>query len=596
MENNLLKKINGEIDDFKHKQVQIVPGLYFNQWETLQRVFFYYNSKFTNHGATLDPTDDENDRMYFYNIVKNPCKVFSKAIDFDTKHIKLLTTGGGDPLKTWFMERDLKYWMRENKFGLILNRLFRELPIYGSVVLKIVDGMPHFVDLRNFVVEQSADSLEGSNYINEIHNYTVAEFRKVAKQMGWKNVNEVISKFHEMKDVSHIRVYERYGEVEETKENGDKEYSNRRVFIADVGIDEFDQHGELTVHHPGVLLDSRPWEGHPYWEFHAEKMPGRWLGIGVVETLFEPQVRMNELVNLQSKASHWLALHLFYTNDTTFNRNLSLDSKNGEVFQVDSSIQEIVVADRNGAHFNDEHHKWLANRDENTFSYDSVQGQRAPAGTTATEIQSNTAQNLSYFEQIQENVAMDVKEMLYSKIIPNFAKEANKEHTLRLVGQDLDQYTEMIKNDLVMQEIVRMAVRQDLPTPTTEDREALTVAVEEAIKQGKERILDIPKDFYKDVKYNVEIDITGEAVDVRVKAAAKFALLQAMTADPSMLQDPSKRKILASYAEDSGIKFDDFFSSPRSNLDQMLVQGRAGGGVSAPALDSKVPGAMIQTV
>jgi hypothetical protein len=205
----LIKTINYEVESFKSKQVQIVPGLSFNQWETLQRIFFYYNSKFTNAGGTMDPIDDEGDRMYFYNIVKNPCKVFSKAIDFDTKNIRLLTTGGGDPIKTWFMERDLKFWMRDKQFGKTLNRIFKELPIYGSVVLKIVDGYPYFVDLRNFVVEQSVDTLDDMNYITEIHNLTIPQFRKIGKQMKWGDkVEKTLEEFRKMKDVSHIKLYE----------------------------------------------------------------------------------------------------------------------------------------------------------------------------------------------------------------------------------------------------------------------------------------------------------------------------------------------------------------------------------------------------
>jgi hypothetical protein len=592
----LLKEINKEISDFKNRDITIVPGYTHNQYEVLNRVYYYNNSKFTEQGSTLDPRDDEGDRMYFHNINKNPCKVFTKAIDFDTKNIKLLTTGGGDPLKTWYMERDLKYWMRDKQFGKVLNRLFKELPIYGSVVLKIIKGQPYFVDLRNFVVEQSADTLDDSNYIIEIHNYTVAGFRKAAKEMGWDKVEECIKKFYEMKGISHIRVYERYGVVAETNEKGESTYTNRRVFIADVGVDEFDQKGELKAEHPGVLLSSVEWDEHPYYEFHAEKIPGRWLGIGVVETLFEPQIRHNELANLQSKASHWLALHLFYTTDPNFNRNMSTDAKNGETFNVDSSIQEVVISDRNGAHFNDEYRKWLSNRDELTFSYDSVQGERSPAGTTASEIQSNVAQNLTYFQQIQEDVALDVKEMLYAEIIPSFQDENSKEHTIRLVGQDLDMYAEMIKNDLTMKELIRLSVNTitGQPWPSSEDKETIGMAVTEAIKQGKERIITIPRDFYKNLKYDVEIDITGESVDTRVRAATKFALLQAMTADPTMTTDPMKRKILFSYAEDAGINPNDLLSVPQSQ--PMMEMGRAGGGVSTPQLANSVPGAVSSTV
>lgn len=593
----LLKHISREVEDFKTKNVTVVPGLYFNQYETIQNIFFYYNSKFRT-----GEVDDEGDRKYFYNIVKNPCKVFSKAIDFDTKNIRLLTTGGGDPTKTWFMERDLKYWMRDKQFGKVLNRIFKELPIFGSVVLKIVKGKPYFVDLRNFVVTQSAETLDSANYIIEVHNFSIPDFRKAGKEMGWdeSKIEEAIKKFHEQKDSSHIRVYERYGEVEEMSDKGERSYTRRRVYVADVGTDEYDQRGELTVENPGVVLSSEEWEGHPYWEFHAEKLSGRWLGIGVVETLFEPQIRQNEIANLQSKASYFAALHLWQTRDPNFNRNLVTDARNGEVLLVDSEITQVAMDERNMPFFSDETNKWLRNRDELTFSYDVVQGERLPAGTPLGSAQIAIGQTLSYFEQIQENIALDIKEMLYEVIIPQFEKDSSTEHTLRLVGQDLDVYIEMVQNELILKEMIRQAVDSvtGRPFPTSQDREVAEVAIAESIKQGKEKILTIPKDFYKNAKYDVDIDITGESVDTRVKAATKFAILQAITADPTMTQDPTKRKLLASYAEDGGLNPADFLGADKTDPADMTpqVSGRAGGGVSAPALSQQVPGNAVQTV
>lgn len=590
-----LRIINGEIEDFKAKPIQVVPGLYFNQHETIKQIYFYWHSKFTSGNV-----DDEGDRKYFFNIVKNPCKVFTKAIDFDTKNVRMLTTGGGDPLKTWFMERDLKYWMRDKQFGKVLNRIFTELPIFGSVVLKVIDGHPYFVDLRNFVVEQSADSLSDSNYVTEIHNYTVAGFRKAAKDMKWSDakVNETITKFHEMKGTSHIRVYERYGEMPHM--NGDTvEYKYTRYCIADVGIDEYDNYGDITVKRAGVELSSDVVTDHPYWEFHAEKISGRWLGVGVVESLFEPQVRQNEIANLQSKSSYWAALQVFQTRDSAVNRNLLSDVRNGEILNVDSEITKIDISDRNLAFFDDEHQKWMRNRDELTFSYDVVQGERLPAGTPLGSANLAISQTLSYFEGIQETVALDIKEMLYEVIIPQFQKENSLEHTLRLVGQDLDQYIAMVKNELTFKEVVRIAVNSG-KIVSNEELEAIGMAVESAIKQEKEKILTIPTSFYKDLKYDVDIDITGESVDTRVRSATLFALLQAMTADPTMTTDPVKKKFLYQMGEDGGVNMADFLSDVKQTPESMMAGDpaarRAGGGVSAPQLSAPVTGQQTTTV
>lgn len=598
---NVLKTINQEVLDYRAKQIQIVPGLFFNQYDNILKIHFYYNSKY----QTGD-TDDDGDRKYFNNINKNPCKVCSKSIDFDTKNIRMLTTGGGDPLKTWFAERDLEYWMRDIQFGKVLNRIFKELPIFGTVVLKIVEGVPYFVDLRNFIVDQSADDLDSMNYKTEIHMYTPGEFRKIAKKMQWKesDVDDVIAKYHRMKGMSHIRIYERYGEVMKEDASGKRTYPYSRSFVADVGIDQYDQFGNFVAAYPGIELSVEDWdaEDDPYWEFHMEKVAGRWQGIGVVETLYEPQIRLNEIANVQAKTTYWAGLRYFQTRDSAVNRNLYTDAKNGEIITSDSEITQIDMADRNLAFFAQETQKWMQNRAELTFSYDTVQGERLPAGTPLGSAQISISQTLSYFEGIQENVALDIKEMIYEVIMPQFEKDSTAEHTLRLVGQNLDQYIAMVKNDLVAKEVIRLAIKSldGGKFPTSSDMDTIGIAIEASIKQGKEHILTIPKGFYKNLKYDIDIDITGESVDTRVRAATKFAILQAITADPTMTTDPFKRKILMSYMEDGGLNPNDFFDvtqkTPADLVDPRMQPKMGGGGVSAPDLTNKVQAPQTTTV
>lgn len=598
MSTPLLKQINQEIADFKQKQIQVVNGLTFNQFDTLEQVYYYYLSRFKTGDR-----DDEGNRKYFENITKNPCKVFSKAIDFDTKNIRVLTVGGGDPLKTWFLERDLKYWLRKEKLGKVLNRLFKELPIFGTVVLKIVEGKPYFVDLRNFIVEQTADDLNSTNYITEIHNLTPLQFRNVAKQMGWEQskVNEAIQKFQEKGGISHIRVYERYGAVpkEDDTLKGTYSYPWKRIFIADVGQDIYDQGGRLELEHEGVTLSETEFDGHPYWEFHLEKLPGRWLGLGVVESLFEPQIRINELTNLQSKSAYWSALRVFQTRDPNINRNLMSDVRNGEILTVDSEVTQVDMQDRNLAYFNDQRVAIFRNRDEITFSYDVVQGERLPAGTPLGSAQIAIGQTMSFFEQIQEDIAMDFKALLTDVIIPKFEKENSTKHTLRLVGQDLDQYAELIKNDLTLKEVIRLASATG-KLPSSAEKDVIGLAVEEAIKQGAERVLEVPKGFYKDLEYDVDIDITGESIDTRVRSATMFAILQAITADPTMTTDPTKRRFLSKMAEDGGVNPNDLFPPQQQLPETMIPQGqlpqRSGGGVSAPQMAQALQGEQTATV
>jgi len=209
-------------------------------------------------------------------------------------------------------------------------------------------------------------------------------------------------------------------------------------------------------------------------------------------------------------------------------------------------------------------------------------------------------QTLSYFEQIQENVAMAIKEMLYDVIIPQFEKENNIEHTLRLVGKDLDKFIEMVKNRMVMEEIIRL-VTSGKPFPTNDEKDVMEIAIGESIKQEKEKLIKIPKGFYKNVKYDVDIDITGESIDTRVRQATIFAVLQAITADPTATQDPIKKRILYLTLENGGVNPNEIFDVEKKTIDGMVpglspISKGSGGGVSAAALGQAVPGSAPATV
>ncbi len=575
-----LKRINEELNDFQNKEIQIVPGFYFNQKDTVERIYRHYNSKFEK--GDVDP---DGDKKYFYNIVKNPCKVTTKAIDFDTKDIRMLTASGGSSLKTWFYEKDLKFWMRDKNFGKVLNRIFNELPIFGSVVLKVIKGVPYFVDLRNFIVSPSADTLGEANYIMEKHLYSPQQFMKAGKEFGWKDTEKALTEFRKMKDVDYICVYERYGEIEEGTENNRK-YPYKRIFIADVGVDEYDKDRDRTlIPHKGVILQEDEVSENPYWEFHLDKLPGRWLGVGVVEVLTDPQIRQNEIANLQSKGSYWAALRIFQTRDQAINRNLATNVKNGEVLKVDSEITQVDMSDRNLAFFNEETQKWLRNRDELSFSYDVVQGERLPSGTPLGSAKLAAGMAMSFFAQVQENIALDVKELLYDVILPSFESDNNKEHLLRLVGEDLDDLNSLLIEQTAMDELFT-SIRKNGKIPDKDYFEVVKAAIGERVKRGKEKMVKIPKSFYNDLKYKIDIVITGESQDPNNAAQMEFAALQAITADPTLLADPLKKKIFFGILEKQGIDISKFDSIKPTDVSSLVgstpVKG-SGGGVSAPA-------------
>ncbi len=569
-EEKILEQINNEIADYK-KTINI--GWEFNQKETIEQSVLYVNGKYVDGDI-----DDDDLKLYFYNITRAAVGTTAKAIDLDTKDVLIKTAPGGDWLKTWFLQRDIKYWLKKEEFGKILNRISRELPQYGSVVIKYINGKSEFVNLKNLILEQNADCLDFSNYIIEQHLYTPMEFRRIAKELDWDavKVKNTIDKYRTV-DEQYIRVFERYGEIED--ENGGYDY--KKVIFADIPTKNNQKQSDIQEPFFGEILYEKLVEKHPYQEFHINKIPGRWLGVGVPEMISDNQIRINELVNQQVKSSYWNTLRLWQGRDSGVARNLMKESENGDVLDVDEFIQPIDMTDRNLAHFANEINMLESNSQTQTFTTDIIRGERTPAGTPLGSAQLSTSQALSYFDQIREDYALELKSFLWNFVIPGLQESLNEEHMIKIAGKDIDKLAELLSNTNVKNKILKHVLDTGM-LPDSNAIEMFKIISDREIKRNGEQQLTIPKDWYKDVKYEIEIDIDGESVSSTVKAQALISTLQAITTDPTMLTDPTKKALLTEHLEQVGVSLSDYEQSNQVQPIATQQVAAAGGGVSSP--------------
>lgn len=569
-EEKILEQINNEIADYK-KTINI--GWEFNQKETIEQAVLYVNGKYVDGDI-----DDDDLKLYFYNITRAAVGTTAKAIDLDTKDVLIKTAPGGDWLKTWFLQRDIKYWLKKEEFGKILNRISRELPQYGSVVIKYINGKSEFVNLKNLILEQNADCLDFSNYIIEQHLYTPMEFRRIAKELDWDaiKVKNTIDKYRTV-DEQYIRVFERYGEIED--ENGGYDY--KKVIFADIPTKNNQKQSDIQEPFFGEILYEKLVEKHPYQEFHINKIPGRWLGVGVPEMISDNQIRINELVNQQVKSSYWNTLRLWQGRDSGVARNLMKESENGDVLDVDEFIQPIDMTDRNLAHFANEINMLESNSQTQTFTTDIIRGERTPAGTPLGSAQLSTSQALSYFDQIREDYALELKSFLWNFVIPGLQESLNEEHMIKIAGKDIDKLAELLSNTNVKNKILKHVLDTGM-LPDSNAIEMFKIISDREIKRNGEQQLTIPKDWYKDVKYEIEIDIDGESVSSTVKAQALISTLQAITTDPTMLTDPTKKALLTEHLEQVGVSLSDYEQSNQVQPIATQQVAAAGGGVSSP--------------
>ena len=303
----------------------------------------------------------------------------------------------------------------------------------------------------------------------------------------------------------------------------------------------------------------------------------------MIEPLIDTQIRVNEITNQMSKSSQFSSLRLWQTEDTGIARNVLSDAENGDILEVNSPISQIDMADRNMTSYFSEIQEWIRNRDENAFSYDVMRGEQLPSGVPLGSARIAAGMATSYFDKIKENVAIDVKELLYSFVIPRFNKYLNAGTAVKVFGEDIDKLNELVVNSKVNKKIFKFIKdKKRLPDPE------FVNLIRSIVENDRAGIIDdnviIPKDWLNknDIKYAIDIVIVGENIDTTVKANTLQVGLATITSDPTVLQDPAKKKLFSKFLEAGGVNITEITQSQNSQVMQQGPMSGSGGGVAAP--------------
>lgn len=534
---------------FFYKPVMMAGGYEFNHVNTLRRINLYHDSQFET-----GPVDGLGFYKYFYNIVKPACDVATKFVDLDTKDIIFISERPGEDYKIWMMQKDFRYWVKETKFGELLNGIAFNYPKYGTVVIKKNRTNEwQRVNIENIRLDPSAQTLEQSSFVYEILTMTQRELR----DMPWEKeaIEELISR---NPSAQHFTVYECYTYDSEAKKKW------RRYFVADflrkktsdgtfVETPE-SQLLDQTDYMPGVLLFEDEVDELPYRELHWESVPGRWLGRGFTEYLFDNQIRRNEIVNTKAKGLYFTSLKLYQTTDETIGRNLLTDMENGQILKVASPITPVPMEERNLSAFAEEQQQWDNNTERKTFTFDIARGGRLPSQTPLGVAQLSAAMVASFFDIKRENFGLFIRQLILDDILPSFKKARKKQHLVKFFGSDKEiaKVRKAIVDHRSRKAIWQYALKAGV-FPSQLAIDLMRMRLEQSAMKRQDITLEIPEGFYDDVKAVVDIQVTGEQFDSGTRMQTLQVALQIMGANPGIVVNPSTRTIFFKMLELAGV-------------------------------------------
>ncbi len=543
-----ISRLQTYLSDYE-ESVTISKGNDFNLKDTIEKIELYRASKFMSGDR-----DSQSNKKFFFNILNPQCGNATKNIDIDRSNIRVVAENGDDYVKSMIYTAELKQWMKDSKFGTLLNKVSEFLPVYGSVILKKVGNDVKFIPIKSLKFDPAVSSKEASYdiqspYVIEEHHMQPDEIEKMSK---WDKeaVKEVTDFFREKQEANKITdalVYEFYAEFpnEELGLSG-KGYSKGVKYIA---------YGEYVDDKKKSQIFSRTLfakkvDKFPYKKLDYFRIEGRALGLGVIEMGFDMQYRWNEMANQKAVSMKLSSKHLFQTRDDTVEDNIMSDLLDGDILKVRSEITPIATEERNLGAYSQEERNIMDVLRSNTNAFEVLTGESLPSGTPF-RLGAMLNQNAGkLFEFIRENLGLFLEEVITEWVLPEFEKMANVEHIFELYDNDtIELIVERDVNRRLNEAIKKYVIANGTP-PTKQEVEI--IKEHEMSKRKDVQFIKIIKGYLKFDK-TLRVDPTGEQSNTVQKVESLSNFIQLLAQNPQAMQDPRMKKMLEKLAEEVGL-------------------------------------------
>jgi len=548
---HLIGSLSQNLEGFE-LPVSITEGYDFDQKNNIKKIELYRASRFES-----GEWDSQGNRKYFFNIINPQCGNSTKNIDIDRRDIRVRALRAKDRIKAMLYTDELKYWMRKEKFGVLLNKLSENLPIYGSEVFKKVGKTIVRRPLRYLkfdpAISNSPNNFDiQSPYLIDEHSFTAKELEDMVEN-GWDKeaVADVAERMRLAKQ-HDITIYEYYAEIPKSEAGLEGEgwtMSVSYIAASDTLVKKKMTKG--TAFNFMKVLYVAPVKSIPYKKVDYLTIEGRAQGLGIGEMLFPLQERRNEMGNQKAAAMRIASKTILQTRDKKVEGNILDELDNGDIIKVDSEITQIATEERNLGAYAQEENNIIKDTRDNANAQEILTGESLPSRTPFRlgVLQQQNAAKL--FDFIRENIGMFLEEVIVEWVLPEFEKDVNKEHIFGVYSRDTLKAIMKEHNNYRINEAIKKYVIGNGKFPSEEELLILEESLNSQI--GDSKFVKVVKDYFKDFDKDLDIDITGEKHDSAQQVETLNNLLMLIAQNPAVIQDPTLAPILDQILELTGI-------------------------------------------
>jgi len=561
--------INGTVQQSKYVQHSLL--------NTLERIDAYLNSKHIS-----GETDSLGREKPFFNIVIALANVWYRATDIDRSYIKLRAIKSKDWIDSFLATIHLRDWMRRENFGTFLNEWGRILSRYGSAVVKLVesDGQLHISVIPWSRLMVDAIDFDSNPKI-EVIELTEAQIKERVLTHGYNKdqVDELIKTGCEVRETAnkqkkdtkshYFRLYEIHGNFSLSHITGKEK--DEDIFTQQMHVVSFltIKKGRQTEYKDFTLYSGKEAKD-PYMITHLIKLDDRTLSIGAVEYAFDAQWMVNHTQKAIKDSLDIASRLIFQTSDSRFlGKNVLSNIEAGDIL-IHSTNQPLTPLNNqvvNTASLQNFSSQWKSLGSEVNSVSEGMLGETPKSGTAWRQTQAILQESHSLFELMTENKALHLEDIMRKWILPYLK---TKMDTSKEVSATLSQY-EIDKIDSIY--IKNVSLKQadnQLKNMVLSGQAILPGQKEQLLAQNQQEIQDSLSNFgnqrffkpdnltdktwkeqFKDLEWEVDIDITNESFDVRGAMDTLSTVLQ-LTLNPNFGQNKKAQAIVGKVLELTG--------------------------------------------
>jgi hypothetical protein len=548
-------------------------------YEDINRIYAYLNSKHISGS-----TDSQGRDKPFFNIVLAARNIYYRATDIDRKNIEIKPTKSEDVVPAFLATILLQKWMREENFGAFLNDWGLDLAGFNSSVVKFIEsqGKLHAMvvpwsrlicDQINFDQNPKIEILqltEAELYRRvDTHGYDAEMVEKLCDAVATR---ELTDRTKQDQKTGYIKVYEVHGDLPLSyvtgKEKDDDKYAQQMHVISFVESKEKGRFDDFT------LVSGRE-ERDPYMLTSLLPATDGSISLdGSVKNLFEAQWMMNHTAKSVKDQLDIASKMVFQTSDGNFvGRNVLTAIEQGDILihklnepltQVNNSSHDITIQQA-------QMDMWKGLASEINGVSESMLGNVAPSGTAWRQVEALLQESHSLFELMTENKGLCIEQMLRRFVIPFLKKQmdTSEEIAATLEAHAISKLDAMYIPSEAARRFNRKAVQDVIKALETGDDTAIPSPYQAADEEGAVKkelaplgnqrffkpseIEDVEwKSVLKDLEWDVEVNITGEAVDKQTVLTTLSTALQAVV-NPAYANNPQAQLVVSKILNATGV-------------------------------------------